>query len=80
MLKGVENRENILAIIDQNDKLVTEPAQKANTLNYRYYASIFSSEGNNTEIQSTDSCKPFTVNTNIIRKRLTAIRKKKSVR
>jgi hypothetical protein len=62
------NRENIPAIKDRNDKLVTELLQKANTLN-SYYASIFSSEGNNTEIQSTDSGKPFTVNINIINKR-----------
>jgi hypothetical protein len=65
-------------IKDRNDKLVTEPLEKANTLN-SYYASIFSSEGCNTEIQSTDSGKPFPVNINIIRKRLSAIGNKKSV-
>jgi hypothetical protein len=71
MLKGVEE-------IDHNGKLVTEPLEKANTLN-SYYASIYSSERNNTEMQSTDSCKPFIVNINIIRKRLSAIGRKKSV-
>jgi hypothetical protein len=33
----------------------------------------------NTEIQSTDSSKPFSVNINVIRKRLSAIGNKKSV-
>jgi hypothetical protein len=66
------NRENIPAIKDRIDKLVTEPLEKANTL-ISYYTSIFRSDGNNTEIQSTDSGKPFTVNINIIRKRLSAI-------
>jgi hypothetical protein len=78
MLKGIEEIEKIFRRSKTNDKLVTEPVEKANTLN-SYYASIFSSEGNNTEIQSTDSGKPFTVNINIIRKRLSAIGNKKSV-
>jgi hypothetical protein len=72
------NRENIPAIKDRNDKLVTEPLEKVNTQN-SYYASILNSEGTNTEIQSTDSRKPFTININIIRKRLSAIGNKKSV-
>jgi hypothetical protein len=42
------NRENIPAIKDRNDKLVTEPLEKDNTQNS--YASIFSSEGNKIEI------------------------------
>jgi hypothetical protein len=57
---------------------LTEPLQKSNTLNC-YYASIFSSEGNNTEIQSTDSGKQFTININVIRKQSSAIENKKSV-
>jgi hypothetical protein len=56
------NRENIPKIKDRNDKLVTEPLEKANTIN-SYYASMFSSEGNNTEIQSTDSGKPPLIST-----------------
>jgi hypothetical protein len=72
------NRENILAIKDSNGKLVTKPVENANVLS-SYYASIFSSERNNTEIQSTDSGTLFTVNINIIMKRLSAIGRKKSV-
>jgi hypothetical protein len=72
------NRENILAVKDSNGKLVTEPVEKANVLS-SYYASIFSSERNNIEIESTDSGTPFTVNIRTIRKRLSAIGKKKSV-
>ena len=59
-------------------KLVTDPIQKANSLN-SYYASLFSSEYNNPQIQSTESGKPFTISINIIRNRLSAIGKKKSV-
>jgi hypothetical protein len=62
-------RENISAIRDSEDKLVTEPVEKANALSY-YFASVFSSKRINTEIQSTDRDKHFVVNTNIIRKRL----------
>ncbi|PNF26758.1 hypothetical protein B7P43_G18352 [Cryptotermes secundus] len=54
------NREIIPAIKDSNGKPVTEPVEKANILN-SYYASIFSSERNDTEIQLTDSSKSFTV-------------------
>jgi hypothetical protein len=72
------NRENIPANKDLNRKLVTEPKEEAYTLN-SYYASVFSSESTNTEIQSTDSGKPFTVKINMIRKRLSAIGNKKSV-
>jgi hypothetical protein len=77
MLKGAEKIEKIFRrskTIMTSSK--TEPVEKANALN-SYYASIFSSEGNNTEVQSTDSGKPFTVNVNIIKKRLSAIRRNK---
>jgi hypothetical protein len=47
------NRENIPVIKDRNGKLVTEPLEKANTLN-SYFASIFSCKRNNPQIQSTD--------------------------
>jgi hypothetical protein len=42
-------------------------------------ASIFNSERKNTEIHTGDSGKPFTVSNNILRKRLAAISRKKSV-
>lgn len=72
------NRENIPAIRDHKGTLVTDPLEKANSLNF-YYASIFSCESSNPEIQPTHSGKPFTININIIRKRLSAIGRKKSV-
>ena len=65
-------------IKDHNGKLITHPLEKANSLN-SYYASVFSCESNNPQIQSTQSGKPFTVSINIIRKRLSRIRRKKSV-
>jgi len=72
------NRESILAIKDQIGWLVTDPVGKANSLN-SYNASLFSYELNNPQIQSTKSGKPFTSSINIIRKRLSATWKKKSV-
>jgi hypothetical protein len=73
------NRENIPAIEDHNGKLITQPLVKANTLN-SYYAFVFSCECTYPHIQSTDSGKSFTVSINIIRKRLSATGRKKSVR
>jgi hypothetical protein len=58
--------------------LITDPLEKANFLN-TYYASLFSRVSSNPEIQPTHSGKPFTVNINIIRKRLSTIGRKKSV-
>ena len=72
------NRESIPAIEDQNGNLVTDPIEKTNFLN-SYCASLFSCESNNPQIRSTESGKPFTININIIRKRLSEIGKKKSV-
>jgi hypothetical protein len=53
------NRENIPAIKDHNGALITDPLEKANSLN-SYYASLFSCESSNPEIQPTHSGKPFT--------------------
>jgi len=49
-------RENIPAIKDHNGKLITDPLEKANSLNH-YYGSLFSCKSNNSEIQSTQSGK-----------------------
>ena len=62
-------------IKDKNGKLITDPIKKANSLN-SYYMSLFSCERNNPQIQSTES---VTISINIIRKQLSAIRKKKSI-
>jgi hypothetical protein len=72
------NRENIPAIKGIIGNLITEPIEKANSLN-SYYAFVFSCERNTPQIQSTDSGKPFTISINILRKRLTAIGRNKSV-
>ena len=64
-------------IKEQNGKLVTDTTEKPNPLN-SYYASLFSCERNILQIQSMESGKPFTISINIIRKRLSAIRRKKS--
>ena len=65
-------------IIDHNGRLITDPIERANSLKF-YYASLFSCERNNPQIQSAESGKLFIISTNIIRKRLTAIGRKKSV-
>jgi len=44
------NRENILAMKDHNGKQITYPLENANFPN-SYYASVFSCESNNPEIQ-----------------------------
>jgi hypothetical protein len=71
MLKGAEELEKI----SRRSKVVmTIPSQN------QYYASVFSGERNSPQIQQTDSDNPFNVNINIIRKRLSATGRKKSVR
>jgi hypothetical protein len=70
------NRENILAIKDHSGKFIKGPAAKANSLN-ACYASQFSCESNNPQIQLTEPGKPFTISINVIRKRLSAIWRKK---
>ena len=46
---------------------------KSNSLNYYYYASVFSSEGNTQHIQWANSGLLFTIDTKIVRKRAGAI-------
>jgi hypothetical protein len=55
-----------------------DPVEKANNLN-NYYASVFSREHNIPEIKSTHVDKLLTTKISIIRKRIAAIGKKKSV-
>jgi len=77
MLNKVKEIEKIIPVNkDNNGKLITDPSEKANSLNPSY-ASAFSCERNNPQIKSTESGKPFTININIIRKRLSAIGRKK---
>jgi hypothetical protein len=72
------NRESIPVIKNHNRNLIRYLLEKANFLN-SYYASPFGCEINNPEIQPTQLCKPFTINISITRKRLSTIRRKKSV-
>ena len=52
--------------------------EKANSLNF-YYSSVFSSEDNIPNIEDKTSSETFTIDTKIIRKRIAAIGKNKSV-
>jgi hypothetical protein len=72
------NRENTPALKDCNVRLISNPIEKANTLN-SYYASVFSCEQTFSQIQSAHSGELFTINLNVIRKRLAAIRRSKSI-
>jgi hypothetical protein len=72
------NRDNISAIKDCNGRIITDSIEKSNTLNF-YYSSVFSSEGNITNIQGDISSEPFTIDSKIIGKRIAAIGKNKSV-
>ncbi|PNF41870.1 hypothetical protein B7P43_G15761 [Cryptotermes secundus] len=72
------NRENIPAIKDGNGRLITDAIEKANSLNC-CYSSVFSCEHSIPQLQSPNSGEPFAINTNIIRKRLAALGKNKSV-
>jgi len=62
--------------MDRNVKLIRDPVE--NFLN-SFYVSLFIWDSNNIQIQSTQSGKPFTISINIIRKRLSANGRKKSV-
>jgi hypothetical protein len=72
------NRENIPTIKDCNGRIITDSIEKANSLNF-YYSSVFSSEGNIPNIQGIISSEAFTIDIKIIRKRIAAIGKNKSV-
>ena len=72
------NTENIPAIKDRNGRLIIDPIEKAKSLN-SYYVSVFSCECSNLQIHSTELGKLFTISINFIRKRLSAIGRKKSV-
>jgi len=76
--RGKVNRESIPVHKDQNDKLVTDQIEKSTSLN-TFYASLFSWELNNPQIQSTESGKTFTIIINIMRKLLSTTEKKKTV-
>ena len=71
-------RENIPAIKGCNGRPIIDPVEKAKYFNY-YYSAVFSRESNIQHIQCANSGEPFTIDTKIIRKRLAAIGKNKSM-
>jgi hypothetical protein len=54
------NRENIPAIKDSNGRIITDPAEKANSLNL-YYFTVLSSEDSIPQIQGVNNTNPFSV-------------------
>ena len=69
------HRENIPTIKDCNGWHITEPIEKANSLNF-YYSSVFSGERDIPHTQCANSGESFITDTKVIRKRVAAIRKK----
>jgi hypothetical protein len=72
------NQETIPAIKDCNGRIITYPAEKANSLNF-YYSTVFSSERNIPHILAENTDDPFTIDIKTIRKRIKAIGKNKPV-
>jgi hypothetical protein len=70
--------EDIVTIRDVNERLITDPIAKANSLNF-CYSSVFSCEPSISQIQCANSHRPFAIITNIVRGMLAAIVKNKSV-
>ena len=72
------NRENIPAIKRCNGGLITDPVENATNPN-NYYVSVFSRKRNIPKIKSPHFDEPFITKISIIRKRLAATGKNKSV-
>jgi len=63
---------------DCNARLITDSTNKANSINFNY-ASVFGCERNIPQITQIHSGKPFTINIKMIRNRLAAIGRNKSI-
>jgi hypothetical protein len=72
------NRENILAMKDGNGRLITDSIEKAKSFNF-YYSSAFSCERSIPQIQRANSGESFAIGIKIIRIKLAAIGRNKSV-
>jgi hypothetical protein len=72
------SRENIPSIKDSNGRIITDAMEKANTFN-SYYSTVFSSQDNTIHTQSISTGEPFTTDSKIIRRRVKAIGKNKSL-
>ena len=64
--------------IDYNGRIFTDSIDKANSFK-SYYSTVFSSEGNIPCMQGENTGEPFTIDIIIIRRRVRAIGKNKSV-
>jgi len=72
------NKKNIPAIKDPYGRIITDSILKANSFD-SYYSTVFSSEGNIPHMQGENTGEPLTIDTKIIRRRIRAIGRKKSV-
>jgi hypothetical protein len=72
------SRDNIPSIKDSNGRIITDATEKANTFN-TYYSTVFSSQDNTLHTKSRNTGEPFTTDRKIIRRRVKAIGKNKSV-
>ena len=72
------NRENIPAIKGDSGQIITDPIEKANSLN-SYYSTVFSCEDNIPQIQGGNTINPFVIDIKTIRRRVRVIGKNRSV-
>lgn len=73
------SRENIPAIKESSGRIITDPTEKANSLNF-YYSTIFSREEGVPQLQGeNDKNNPFKIDIKTLRRRIRAIKKNKSV-
>jgi len=70
--------ENIPTIKDSIGRLINDSVDKGNSLN-SHYDTLFGCERNVTQITTTHSDEPFTINIKMVRKRLAAIGRSKSI-
>ena len=63
------NRENIPAIKDGNWRIITDPTEKANSLNF-YYSTIFNREECIPQVQEVNKNNPFRIDVKTIREGL----------
>ena len=72
------NRDNIPTIKDCNGRLINDSIDKGNSLN-SCYATLFGCERNVTQTTTTHSAEPFTIDIKMVRKRLAAVGRSKSI-
>jgi ABC-type Na+ transport system ATPase subunit NatA len=70
------NREDIAVVKDGNGQLITDLTEKVNS---KFLLSVFSCAHSILQIQCANLCKPFSISTKILTKRLAVTGKNKSV-